>query len=33
MEKLDTIWLMLFLVGSAAIVTLAFATGDIFALY
>lgn len=33
MEKQDTIWVMLFLVGSATIVTLAFTTGDIFALY
>lgn len=33
MEKLDTIWITLFLLGSAAIVTLAFTIGDIFVLY
>ncbi len=32
MEKLDAIWIMLLLVGSATIVTLAFTTGDVFAL-
>jgi len=32
MEKLDAIWIMLLLVVSATIVTLAFTTGDVFAL-
>ena len=33
MDKLDTLWIMLVLVGSASVVALAVATGDIFALY
>ena len=33
MNKLDAMWMLLFLVGSAGIVALAFTTGDIFALY
>ncbi len=33
MTKSDAIWMALFLFGSIGIVTLAFTTGDVFALY
>ena len=32
MEKLDTIWMIMLVVGSAMIVTSVFTTGDVFAL-
>jgi hypothetical protein len=33
MDRLDTLWIMLFLLGSATIVGLTFTTSEIFALY
>jgi hypothetical protein len=33
MERLDAVWIMLFLVGSAAIVALTFTLGEITALW
>ena len=33
MDKMDTLWLMLFLMGSVSIVALTFTTSEIFALY